>query len=98
MANPLLDFANPLFSFGVGSTTYTATKDCYVCGMINPSNLASGTKQNLLINNTVVAFARNSIEYARYIPPIKISAGDVVEVSPFGEQGANGSMKVYSAK
>jgi hypothetical protein len=72
-AMPVLDYSNPLHTFTSGNLTYTAVKDCYVCGSmcgvgplaINGTNIADG-------NTPTVGLT------ATFVSPIKIKTGDVV--------------------
>lgn len=76
MGMPALDFANPLYTFSNTNTSYTATKDCYLCGTCTNSSQDG----SLMINGTVIVRSGNnsSILPGKYIPPIKLTAGDVV--------------------
>lgn len=84
-AMPQLDFANPLHTFSADNLTYTATKDCYLCGTLNPRSASAGT--DLYIDNTL--FANSGLHYP-FISPIKIKAGSVVSV-----QVANQWLHIY---
>lgn len=74
---PNLDYANPLYTFKENQLSYTATKECYVCGSIITSG---STNTSLLINNTAVA--RNVAETCPvFVSPLKLKAGDIVSVT-----------------
>lgn len=101
---PILDFANPLYSFSSSNTSFTATKDCYVLGSActfgnNSSNVSTGT---LSINGTAVyavhaqGFGANNADFTGCginIPLTKIKAGDVITWSQDTQVYA--SIKVY---
>ena len=79
---PALNYSTPLHNFASGGVTYTATKDCYVCGALNSSTL--------YIDNTVIAVAVNStIKTSQYstsienvfVSPLLVKAGSVITVS-----------------
>lgn len=78
---PALDFGNPLHTFSAGNLSFTATKECYICGSVTFSG--NGTN-SLSINSKAYAFAVRSsgaIDTPAYISPLKISAGDIVAVT-----------------
>ncbi len=74
---PTLDFANPLHYFSTSSLlTYTATKDCYLCGSVFR---ASGqTAPTIHINDTQIATIIEGT--SAFIPPLKIHSGDVIVI------------------
>lgn len=73
---PNLDFTNPLYTFDNSHTSYTATKECYLCGTCTNS----GADGILFINGTGIVRSGNSaaIGVGKYIPPLKLKAGDIV--------------------
>ncbi len=83
MANPILDFANPLHAFTAGNLTFTATKECYLYGTLTGST----TSNILTINTTTVAASGISGgsggtgQTAVMVPITKIKSGDIVTVN-----------------
>ena len=78
MGNPILDYANPLFTFTSANTTFTATGDCYLFGGIGTGN------SRLLINNSeVFYYTRGSSSSGNTIvfPCTRLKSGDVVSLS-----------------
>ncbi|MBO7715044.1 MAG: hypothetical protein J6S85_15860 [Methanobrevibacter sp.] len=73
---PTLNFGTPLHSFTPSALTYTATGECYLCGLFSQAS-AGDTIQ---INGTNLV-RMGSYLTTTYIPPIKLSAGDVVTLS-----------------
>lgn len=82
---PLLDFANPLHTFdnptpaqsGHG-LTFTASKECYLCGAVNPQ---PNGESIVSIDGTPIAKgigSSGSYECPAYVSPIKIKSGTVV--------------------
>lgn len=73
---PALDFANPLHTFSANNLSYTATKECYLCGsMIRGSGNAcvltvAGTDISTIYEND-----------STFINPLKISSGDTITLS-----------------
>jgi len=83
---PLLDFANPLHKFTSNNLTYTAVKDCYLCGSI--TSAASTSNQIITINGTAIASVSGAAGAggAEFISPLKLKQGDTVTASaPGGE-------------
>lgn len=78
---PILDFANPLHSFGAGNLSYTATKECYLLG--NLSNFNSPGAPTITINGTSVYSLNGSGGGHEIctIPLTKLNANDVVTVT-----------------
>ena len=76
---PNLNYTTPLHEFTSGNLTYTATKECYLMGMM-------GGNDTMKINNKVYAQPYNS---ALFIPPIRLKAGDTVVTS-----AANSNLRV----
>ena len=70
---PILDYSNPLHTFTADNLSYTAIKDCYVCGSmtgtgplaINGTKIADGNTPSLGLTST-------------FVSPIKIKKGDIV--------------------
>lgn len=80
---PILDFANPLFTFISGNLTYTTTKDCYLFGSIGC--VADGVI-TLTIDNTVVVAAVGTINSGgqrgySVIPVTKIKSGTTLALN-----------------
>jgi hypothetical protein len=76
---PALDFANPLYTFSC-SVSYTATKDCYLCGSVEANDNSNSI---VSIDGTAIANGHSfadSVSFC-YIPPILIKAGSVVTTS-----------------
>lgn len=69
-----LNYTTPLFTFDATHLTYTATKTCWLCGNIDTN---SGVN-HMSINGHPVAFGNNTTQWFSYIPPLKLSRGDVV--------------------
>ena len=78
---PTLNFASPLHSFTSGNLTFTATKDCYLCGSVMYVGTAGG--HTVKIDGTIVidVLGLSSNAPRSYIPPLKITAGQVVTCS-----------------
>ena len=85
---PALDFTNALYTFDGTNKTYTAVKDCYLCGMYH-QNSAGDT----VTVDGVNIFRAGSYLAGTYIPPLKIKTGQVVAVS--GIDTAFASLGVY---
>ena len=87
---PLLDFANPLHTFS-SSGSYTATKECYLCGTFTSDNTT------LKINSTTVMENSHTSSFnglkGNYIPPLRLKSGDIVNVNT-----ANGSLHIYGVR
>ena len=87
---PILDFANPLHTFS-SSGTYTATKECYLCGTFSSDNTT------LKINSTIVIENKHTGSFngliGNYIPPLRLKSGDIVNVNT-----ANSSLHVYGVR
>jgi len=80
--NPVLNYTSPLHTFSAGNLSYTATKECYICGTMSPKSTDLNT---LTVNGTVIAQAQqggtNNVYGVRnYVAPLKIKAGDIVAV------------------
>lgn len=74
---PLLDWSNPLFTFGSAGTSFTASEECYLYGSISLGNggyvSVNGGKVNAIVYGTSTNFG--------WIPvPIRLISGDVVAV------------------
>ena len=81
---PTLDYSNPLHTFGSGSHTFTATKDCYLLGSIRcgmTGNTAVTINGLTIANCDVTGSNAGSAQANLVIPCIKLSSGDVVTVS-----------------
>lgn len=76
-AMPKLNFANPLHTFSSGNLSYTATKDCYLCGGIFVGS--GGTQRTVVIDGTNALTCGGGCSVT--IPPILISSGSVVSVN-----------------
>ena len=85
MGTPILDFANPLFSFTASQLTYTATKECYIVGSIC-TGFADNNDVALSINDTIVVDVMNAsnVIHNTVLPYIKIKTGDVVTLNRIG--------------
>lgn len=78
---PHLDFANPLHTFSSGNLTYTATKECYLFGILTPPSSGSS---NITINSTVVGNSSQTgtvLERFTIASPLKLESGDIVVVT-----------------
>lgn len=87
-----LDYSNPLYTFNTSNTSYTATGECYISGALY------GIVSNpLTINGTDVAIPSisGSTHGVVYIPPIKLTNGDVVTASG---QGSNARLHIFTPK
>ena len=73
---PTLNYTTPLYTFNTSSLTYTATDECYLCGLYSQGNAGDTIK----INDTNLV-RMGSYLSTTYISPIKLSAGDVVTIS-----------------
>lgn len=91
MGMPILDYANPLFTFDSTHLTYTATKECYLFGQF--TSAPGIVDKHLLINNTKIAGTTNAsgVYIFPSIPMTKLKAGDVVET----EAPQSGRLSVY---
>ena len=86
MANPSLDYAHPLHTFG-SVLTYTANTTCYLSGTLLTTNANPDVNLQLTINGT--PYAHSSIAGGTndhhgipvQIQPLKIESGDTVVVS-----------------
>lgn len=78
-AMPLLNFTNPLYSFGGTNTSYTCVKECYLVGVLHPAN----GDAKAMINGTVVlaGYFSTSEAFGTSTSGIRLQAGDVVTVS-----------------
>ena len=83
MGTPMLDFANPLFTFTTSALTYTASEDCYLFG----TAVGNGVNNNasISVDGAVIANAisGSSNKYGElYLTcPIKIKAGSTVTLN-----------------
>ena len=77
---PLLDFANPLYSFNTNGA-FTATKECYLGGCQTTTDAGN----DILINDTAVFHAKTPVAASVYnpIPFIRLKAGDVVSCTVY---------------
>lgn len=78
-AMPLLNFTNPLYSFGGTNTSYTCVKECYLVGVLHPAN---GDARAMINGTTVLAgyFTTNEV-FGTSTSGIRLQAGDVVTIS-----------------
>ena len=80
---PILNYANPLFTFDSNNLSYTPTKDCYVCGNLGQN----GNDVTLSIHGTTIARAkyfsggRDNCASIMY----HIGSGDTVTLSMWDE-------------
>jgi len=81
MGLPSLNFTTPLHTFSSGNLTYTATKDCYVFGVINASAACNLKINGLVVASVVLAGSDGRALSAENPMCIKISSGDVVVAS-----------------
>lgn len=79
---PTLNYTTPLATLD-GTTSYTATKECYLVG--NVGRFVSGTQTQswgyaYVNNNEIVKIYCGAGTYyvTLFIPPLKLSAGDIV--------------------
>lgn len=72
---PTLDYTTPLYTFGSGALSYTATKECYLVGA-----LFGGQEFTVSINGVIYAAFMRGVQdqVAVAIPPLKLSVGDIV--------------------
>lgn len=72
---PALDYSNPLKTFG-SSTSYTATKECYLIGQLTVNN------NKLSINSKIImkADAASGQFVEPFINGIRLSRGDTVTI------------------
>lgn len=84
---PTLNFRNPLHTFSSGNLTFRATKECYISGATGTVG-AFASNCTISINGTIIA-TPNTVIYGSgsggavgisYVPPIKITSGDIVTV------------------
>lgn len=79
---PLLDWTNPLHSFGTTADySFTATEECYLVGTTRSTNL-SGGRGKVRINGTGMASSGEGTNWSvtEWVSPIRLVAGDVVTV------------------
>ena len=76
---PLLNFTNPLYSFGGTNTSYTCVKECYLVGVLHPAN----GDAKAMINGTIVlsGYFTPSEVFGTSTSGIRLQAGDVVTLS-----------------
>ena len=84
MGLPILDYAHPLHTFSTGNLTYTATKECYLCGTIY--------NKSITINNNKV-FQASTVSIL--VPITKISTGDVVTMGTESALINQDVLKIY---
>ena len=73
---PLLDFANPLHTFGTNNHSFTATKKCYLFGQVH------GTIMTIDGTRVHSGGGASSTNYApSFISPLLINAGSTITVS-----------------
>ena len=82
---PIFDYANPLHSFTTGNLTFTATKECYLCGTVGSYGSYPYTG-DVTINGTLVMRSQSSAQGAVVINGLgnglfKLKAGDVVQTN-----------------
>ena len=82
-----LDFANPLHVFSTGNLSYTATKVCYLCGVLDGGSSASC---NISIDGTIIAANWNA-EHRYFIAPLRIEKGSTITTLI-----AQNNLKVFS--
>ena len=75
---PTLNYTTPLHNFSAGNLTYTATKECYLVGTILAGS--GGAKNSIKINNKEYVGTSSSLT-GYYVPPLKLSASDSVNVT-----------------
>lgn len=84
---PVLDFANPVFSFSSSNTTYTCVDDCYIFGGIGQHGTTADTCQyQLTIDSTIIAKSSISSSISKssmgvIVPCTKLVAGQVVTLT-----------------
>ena len=96
---PILDYANPLYTFDDTHLTYTAVRECYLCGVLARSySSGGGVETRLSINNTIIAESAQNGDVSSldrvYISPLKLNTGDVVLLS--GPADSSGTLHVFS--
>lgn len=84
MGMPLLDYANPLYTFGAGNLSYTAVKECYLTGGIIKPNSGGVIRVD---NSNIVIPTSNS--NGIYIPPLRIGVGQTVSMDVAPGNGSN---------
>lgn len=92
MGIPILDFANPIFTFTSEQLSFTATKECYITGSLS-TRYSDNNNVALSINNKVVFDLQNASNtiYNASLQYIKIKAGDVVTLNRLGTS----NVKIY---
>lgn len=101
MANPSLDFANPLHTFDNSHLTFTAIKECYLLGSMNGNASASygwDAKVNInsipvyqLTGNGSTSGASSSLT----VPLTKINVGDIVTITISNTQTASVNLHIF---
>lgn len=101
MANPILDFANPLHTFDNSHLTFTAIKECYLLGSMNGNASASygwDAKVNInsipvyqLTGNGSTSGASSSLT----VPLTKINVGDIVTITISNTQTASVNLHIF---
>ena len=75
MGMPVLDFANPLYTFDTNHLSYTATENCYLFGSVYAGDYT------LKIDNTEILkfISYTSATHCQQIPILKLSVGQKVK-------------------
>lgn len=84
-AMPILDFANPLYTFSTANSSYTTTQECWLLGSIS----AVSTTAVYIDNVSVGAMFRGNVSSNEYsavacggdIAPIRVGAGSVIRIA-----------------
>lgn len=80
---PLLDFANPIFTFDATHLSYTADRDCFMFGTLYTSASATGVN-TVTVNNTGILKINTSGNVGRsleMVTPIPLKSGDTVQIT-----------------
>ena len=88
---PALDYANPLYSFNSTHKSYTATKDCYLYGMI------IGANAKIYVDSTEITIrdhGTSSVDVSSVSCPLKITNGSTVTVDG-SVTDATATLRIY---
>lgn len=82
---PILDFANPLYTFSTANSSYTTTQECWLLG-----NISTVSSTAVYIDNVSVgAVFRGNVSSNEYsavacggdIAPIRVGVGSVIRIA-----------------
>ena len=74
---PNLNYTTPLHNFSSGNLSFTATKECYLCGSISGSGAYTVNINGTALFTTAWS---NTLYNSKSIPCMKLNAGDTVTV------------------